>query len=41
MFDGTSWHGPMTDYNEWDVESSSSPTISDLGVQFGNMAVKV
>ena len=31
----------MTDYNEWDVESSSSPTISPLGVQFVNMTVKV
>ena len=41
MFDGTCLYGTMTDYNGWDVEFLSGPTIFALGDQFGNMAAQV
>ena len=41
MFDGRRWYGIMTDWNGWDVEFLSGPTIFASGDQFGNMAAQV
>ena len=38
---GSTHKGPRSDFNGWDAESVSGPTISSQGIIFGNKAVQV